>query len=330
MKKLYSIIAFVFFIIMVAGISWAFVLYTEPVNETIQVVDYSYSYGGTYNLSAEVIFDNPVYERGTVLSDMAGYFYTISPVADIEYLFSYSPTLQDSMVQVDTETILRIQSLNDENTPYWTKELPLSTSSFSLEGSSSGSDEIVLDAADIYSSTVEIEETVGTSSGRIIGYVVTTANMEGYISSTEINLQTISTLPVYFRSEYYYPDLENASSSIETKNFYSISEVERNRDIMDLWMQLAIIAVGFIVFIYAVAMGRSKGEYGHSEFKDWISDGSFPGGDWDKEIYIPVLKDLVDIAIDTGKRVIYDKEENIFFVIDGSTLYFLLIDEKED
>jgi hypothetical protein len=39
-------------------------------------------------------------------------------------------------------------------------------------------------------------------------------------------------------------------------------------------------------------------------------------------VYVSHLADLVDVAIDTNKRVIYDAAEKMFFVIDDPILYY--------
>ncbi|HOP08895.1 MAG TPA: DUF5305 family protein [Candidatus Methanofastidiosa archaeon] len=329
MKKSYLAVAFVSFIIMVAGAAWAALLYTEPVSERVQELDYSFSYGSSYDVSAEVVNENPIYDVGSKLTDMAGYFYSISPVAEMTFTLDFDPSIEDANVSVETETVLLIQNLDDNDVPYWTKEITVSSSSFSFQGTSSNTDVQYIDAEEIYSTIEDISNEVGGSSGRAVGYYVTTVLMTGSISNTDINEQASYSIPMYFRSDYYYADSENANTQTQTRSFYTIREIETNREVMDLWMQIVIAAFGLLVFLYAVAAGRTKDGSDYAEFKDWVSEGSFPGGGWEKEVYIPILKDLVDIAIDTGKRVIYDKEEDIFFVIDGNVLYFLTKDEEE-
>ncbi|MBN1785622.1 MAG: hypothetical protein JW825_01330 [Candidatus Methanofastidiosa archaeon] len=328
MNNRYLAVAIIFFIVMVASAAWGYTLYEEPTRERKESVDYAFTYGGNYSLYAEVINENPIYPIGTVLTDMAGYFYSISPEVEVEFRFDFEPTIDGASVEVGAVTVLRLQSLDDNEKPFWTREFELSNSSATLEGTSYYTDRFTIDAKQIGEIDEEISEIVGGASGRAVGYLVTTATMNGSISSTNIGENETYSLPIYFRSDYYFADPEGATTGMKTKSYYTIIDVETQRGIRDLWLQIALASLGLIGFVASLWTGRSKGRYDYSEFADWISIGTFPGGDWEKEVYIPTLKDLVDVAIDTGKRVIYDKEDKIFFVIDGNILYFLLIGEE--
>jgi hypothetical protein len=58
------------------------------------------------------------------------------------------------------------------------------------------------------------------------------------------------------------------------------------------------------------------------EFDDWISSGSLPAPLLDRpRVEIDSLEDLVDVAIDSDRRVIEDRDRGAFFVADGELLY---------
>lgn len=54
----------------------------------------------------------------------------------------------------------------------------------------------------------------------------------------------------------------------------------------------------------------------------WISEGEFPTDTSNQYVYITSLQDLVDIAIDTNKRVLYDNEMESYALVDESIIYY--------
>jgi hypothetical protein len=57
-------------------------------------------------------------------------------------------------------------------------------------------------------------------------------------------------------------------------------------------------------------------------YDEWISEGDFPTDAGKQYVYINSLEDLVDIAIDTGKRVIHDPELESYGVVDDDLVYY--------
>lgn len=68
-----------------------------------------------------------------------------------------------------------------------------------------------------------------------------------------------------------------------------------------------------------VAMYRSK-------YQEWISEGEFPTSADKRYVRIDSLEDLVDVAIDSNKRVIYDDEYDAYAVVDGDLVYYFATD----
>lgn len=60
----------------------------------------------------------------------------------------------------------------------------------------------------------------------------------------------------------------------------------------------------------------------HERYVDWISRGTLPQDDSPTAVYTDSLEDLVDVAIDTGERVIYDADRDRYAVLRGRTGYY--------
>lgn len=63
-------------------------------------------------------------------------------------------------------------------------------------------------------------------------------------------------------------------------------------------------------------------------YDEWISEGEFPTGSESQYIYVSSVKDLVDIAIDTGGRVIYDVDVEALAVAEAGIIYYYTTDPQ--
>lgn len=57
------------------------------------------------------------------------------------------------------------------------------------------------------------------------------------------------------------------------------------------------------------------------KYREWISRGELPDLDVEASIDIVSLRDLVDLAIDLDRRVIYDESKALFYVLHENILY---------
>ncbi|MFB6251615.1 MAG: DUF5305 family protein [Halobellus sp.] len=61
--------------------------------------------------------------------------------------------------------------------------------------------------------------------------------------------------------------------------------------------------------------------YDKLRYTEWISRGRIPESDTYQRVVIEEFVDLIDIAIDSDKRVIHDRTQDRYGVIDGTTIY---------
>lgn len=59
----------------------------------------------------------------------------------------------------------------------------------------------------------------------------------------------------------------------------------------------------------------------HERYEEWISAGTLPPIDPRSAVVMETLADLVDVAIDTNGRVVYDDAQGCYAVIDGTGVY---------
>ena len=100
-------------------------------------------------------------------------------------------------------------------------------------------------------------------------------------------------------------------------------------------LRLGAVLLGFsLITSGAVVRRESKKEYDVEElrrklqqdkYEEWISQATIPETRIGSELSpVPTesLEDLVDIAIDSKKRVIHDKKKDVYAVMDGTTIYY--------
>lgn len=62
----------------------------------------------------------------------------------------------------------------------------------------------------------------------------------------------------------------------------------------------------------------------YDRYEEWISRGTLPSIDPRTAVVMETLADLVDVAIDTDGRVIYDSTQGCYAVVDGASVYVFL------
>jgi len=87
---------------------------------------------------------------------------------------------------------------------------------------------------------------------------------------------------------------------------------------------LAAFAVGAVIAtkvpdIDAAELGA---EAEHEEYSEWISEGELVLDATNEYVYVSSVEDLVNVAIDTDKRVIHDSDLSVYTVTDGEVIYY--------
>lgn len=88
---------------------------------------------------------------------------------------------------------------------------------------------------------------------------------------------------------------------------------------------LGAIGIG-VVLSRGVDLQQAEVELYRSRYQEWISEGEFPTSAEKRYVRIDSLEDLVDVAIDSNKRVIYDNEYDAYAVVDGDLVYYFATD----
>ena len=99
---------------------------------------------------------------------------------------------------------------------------------------------------------------------------------------------------------------------------------------------LSLLGVGLLVGAAAVVYRSRridplavKTDLARSRYEEWISNGEMPTKTQKDYIRTESLEDLVDVAIDSSSRVIYDRSLDAYATIQGDIVYYFVTDETE-
>lgn len=301
----------------------------EPVGEWGEIVSTSHQ--------AEVRQPNPVFEEGTVLSQSL-YYTRLTPELEGSYEYRYSSD-HGGELDVDLETYLLVQAVDDDGNAYWSEREPLGQESVEgLEPGETAETSFAVVVADVDERIEEIEEGLGASVGTTEATVVVDATAAGEVGveggEEPVANNHAATFVLEPGGETYTVETD-VEGTVEDGEFTREVTTERTYGPLRTYGSLALLVAGLAGLgalgyarhedliapteaeLAALAEARQR-----AEFDEWISAGRFPEEEFaGPRIELDSLEDLVDVAIDCDGRVIGDADRDAFYVADGRMYY---------
>jgi len=141
-----------------------------------------------------------------------------------------------------------------------------------------------------------------------------------------------ATTPLVLSERAYW--LGGNLANQETRSTTVTRQVQQRPDMVRAWSYTAL-GTGLLVIAGVVLVGSRrmtpeayKTEVAHSRHDEWISNGEIPTKSEKDYVRTDTLEDLVDIAIDSNSRVIYDRDLDTYAVIQGDLVYYYTTDES--
>jgi hypothetical protein len=295
--------------------------YSNPPTETIVEQRNPQTVSATVNTSAVVTGDTPLYDRGDELVNKPVYFTDASPHVTIT-LVTQVPEGQS--VQVTQRLALHMRAdLRGET--YWEETRVLTAS-----------DDTVSDGRVVTSTTVNVSalrEDIGLrrSATGAVGVFESDVRMLVAYEADGYSGELVAEAPVVFSSGAFWLD-----SDLEASRTHSDQVTRQVEETPDPASYGGLALAGLVALIGAVvvALGHFGGAdpeeletaIANERYEEWISKGEFPTGTEKKYVKIDSLEDLVDIAIDSNKRVVFDPEFAAYAVVDGDLIYYYSTD----
>jgi hypothetical protein len=280
---------------------------------------------GEFDHSATVTRENPVFDRGTVLTDRQTYFLTASPVLDGQYTAEYaSVDAADAELAVDAALVVREAG---DNVVYWSDRTQLATNESAVASGDERSVSFAVNVSEVAERRDEIREELGQTPGDFETFVAMDVTVTGTANDGPAELSFTQRLPLSIEGDAYTVDAPGPESETLT----TTETVQMERTYGPLWSvggpALFLVAGGGLV---ALGVGRRRNLLALSDdehrrltfqedratFDEWIVAVRLPDAVHDMpRADAESLADLVDFAIDTNTGVVEDPDTGTFYAV---------------
>lgn len=311
------LIAVGFAVIGVLAVGGAWSVYASPATyEVTEPVD-EQQFGTGMATSAVVTGNSTLYEQGTTLQDRPAYFYNATPDLTVGVTASVP---DDREVAVDQRLVLR-HVAERGGAPFWERQRVLATSS-----------ETVTDGEATMNTTIDMQavrrnvaETRSAIGG--IGSFRTELHLQVEYTTASADDELAAVTPIALTDRAYWVDGDLTANQSHTDEV--TREVAESPN-LGRTLLFGGFGGGFLLLAIGVAALQRREfdlesiemELTRSRYEEWISRGEIPTKAEKQYITIDSLEDLVDIAIDSNKRVIYDTTYETYGVVDGDDVYY--------
>jgi len=280
---------------------------------------------GSFDHSATVQRENPVFATNTTLTNRSTYFTRVSPVLEGTFTARYE-TAAGEPADGNLEARL-VHRATGEETVYWTKSRPLAETDHTLEAGETGRLAFSFNASREADRRDNITEALGGSPGEletVIAVDVTTTSDAGGGSS----LSYTATLPVTLSGDTYSVGSPAQTGEEVTKTRTETTTRERG-PLMGIggpialllglggiaglgWLRQREEPIGLTDTERAVLTYRDQ----RQEYDEWVVRATLPEAVLDKETATAdSFADLVDFAIDSDTAVVEEPERGQYYAV---------------
>jgi hypothetical protein len=308
----------------IAAIAAGGYVYMNPPTEEIppQETDVQ-EFSTSVDHSAEVVRDTPLYEESETLENQPVYFINATPTLRLE---AVATVPDDRTVNVSHQLFI-YRAITFEGTTFWDEEVPLAADQAEVEDGQLRI-EAELDPASVSNRTSELNNVVSgvgsISTSLRLRTTYRTQSTDGEPYEGELTSQ--SAIQITGQAYWLEGDLQ-ASTTESQMTEGTVRQQPPNFFFVGLLgiggIALILGGIGLGYWSSETADVRGLEEQVHrARYDEWISEGDFPTDAGKQYVYINSLEDLVDIAIDSGKRVIHDPELETYGVVDEDIVYY--------
>ena len=325
-------------LLLVAGIG-AFVTYSthvEPGTTTEQQQVSSWESTGEFYHRATVQNDTEVYAKGTVLHNQSVYFQQLTPELDGVFGYEYTAS-EEGNLSVETEITLRLQSVEADTegngTVYWETQDRLSADTAAGVGPGERvSVPFKVNATEANRRLATIDQQFGGTPGEKQALLIAEMTVSGTRNGAPVDRTQTYQLPINNQDSVYRVDDPGVvvASDSRTERVNVPAEYGPLRTaggpLLLLFGLAGLSAVGYYYWNTPPLTKTERTWYDYrqtrAEFDEWITTGRVPRELSERPVVTTdSLSGLVDVAIDTGERVIEDAGRSAHFVLGESQWY---------
>lgn len=284
---------------------------THVESEEVDIEEYAVN---TQTMAEVDAADAELYEQGETLVDRPVYFFNESPTLQLQVAFEPP---EDADVEATAQLYIEYEATRNDQV-FWDRREELFVEELDEETTL----ETQRDMRNVTRDIQRVQERVGT-----VGSVDASFVLFVDYESEEYDGSLNASAPIEFSTSAYWLDEELSDDARESRTV--THEVPGEPDMSQVGL---FVLVGLVLLSLAGAIGavlwqgidteKLRTDLARSEYSEWISRGEVPTRGEKEYVSIDSLEDLVDIAIDTNRRVIYDGSIDTYAVVEGDLMYF--------
>ncbi|WP_436931428.1 DUF5305 domain-containing protein [Halosimplex halobium] len=307
--------------------------FTGPDTTTEQRTVATWTTDGELRHGAVVQRDTRAFDAGAVLRNRSVYFSSVTPTLNGSYVFRHSGDAEPATVRTDLRLVVRAVEVGEGESVLWrVSERVASERTTSL----SPGDEFAVPYEFNVTAQSELAERVrrelGSSRGEVQVRLVADTAVSTTVAGEEFAGDRTAALEVTPRGDSYAVSATTAGQRREPVTERVAVPVEPDpvaRYGGLLAALVGLVGAGLVAYLdragrldvdpetrAAMELARDR-----DSFAEWISTGRVPPAGDDRVVTVDSLAGLVDVAIDSERRVVEDTDSGTFVVLDGGTRY---------
>ena len=300
-------------LVALTGVGWA---YAHPPTTEVTERTAVRTVGAELHTSALVTGDSVLYRNGFRLHDEPVYLLSATPRPTVN-VSTTTPANASVRVEQHLELLYTVTRGDEE---FWRRSRTILEEETTRAGTVTTGERV--DVREIRERLGRIRAEVGAAGdARVELRLTVTYEVDGYSDRLTV------TAPVRLEDGWYEIGTDSTERTHATPIARTVSVPRRNGRLF--------LGGGFAgalsVLLGATVLYRWRGsrepesELAHrvhrSRYSDWISTGEVPDELGDRVVRTESLEDLVDVAIDTGNRVVHDPDRGVYVVFAGTATY---------
>jgi len=315
------------------GAYLAYPPYVDPGTDIEEVEESSWSSTAEFTHQALVTEQTAIFDRGDLLTGRSSYLEAVSPILNGSFRYQYQASAGGDLSAAANLTLV-VRSIEEEGPEYWREETALaSANDSSLESGEQFAVPYSMNVTAVNQRIEEIEEQLGGTPGSTEIVVRSELVLAGERNGLSVDTQTTHNMTISSQGNVY--TVEGAGPDTDSDQQFRQETVEVSYGPLRTAVGPLLVVIS-VLGVVGLVVGRWLDWWSVSErerrwldyqstraeFDEWITDGEVPP-DVDERTTITVgsLKGLIDVAIDSDRRVIADQSRNVCVVVLEDAVY---------
>lgn len=326
-------------IVSIVSLGWAYEINFNPEIEQQEELVGLWSESTEMEHSAKIKKDSMPFEKGTTVKNRPIYYTTLSENLNGQYTYKYSSNKGSVDINTDVYMELKGVEIRDQQVveTYWNVVKPLSSKkSTDIKPGEKHTVNFDINVPSTQKKLNKIQEQLNSTKGALNITVVSVSKIEGQVNGNSVNNKYTTNMSIVADEDTYevvsVNNLDREHRITEKQSV--VSDPPLVQSILSLLIGGISVTttIGFVLmkrlgYIRLSDQEREKMEIYRSreQFSEWITSGEFPSdSEYEQTVLVNDLEGLVDVAIDTNKRVIEDDQLEVSTVLDDNYVYIYI------